>query len=54
MDDGKCLSCKYENEWKMTGEWASESAKAHWSLWGCTCDPKAAAEAMAYMDMVTR
>lgn len=50
----KCLSCQYEAHWKQTGEFESVQAERHWTMWGCTCDPEAEAEAEAYIEIVSR
>lgn len=54
MNETKCLSCQAEATWKATGEWASDQARKHWSMFGCTCDPADEANAVAFVKLVTR
>jgi hypothetical protein len=48
----QCLSCQHEAHWKLTGSFASQEARNHWSLFGCTCEPEAAEEADAYVRLI--
>jgi hypothetical protein len=50
--DTRCHSCKVEAA--VLNGTASMQDRHHWSLWGCTCDPADEAEAVAWMDRVTR
>jgi hypothetical protein len=36
----KCLSCQYEYKEKKLGRAMTEQERAHWSMWGCTCNPE--------------
>ena len=48
----KCHSCQVEAS--VLDGTASNADRNHWSMWGCTCTPEAEAEAVAWMDRVTR
>ena len=48
----KCHSCQVEAS--VLAGTASRTDANHWSLWGCTCSKDDAAEAAAWMDLVTR
>ncbi len=48
-----CPSC--ETDAKMAaGEETTASERNRWAMWGCTCSTEAEAEAVAWMDSVTR
>ena len=47
-----CRTCQV-HESVMDGT-ATDADSAHWSMWGCTCTAEATAEAVAWMDQVTR
>lgn len=53
-----CQSCEIEARMFSTDEDTRQTVtnreRNHWSLWGCTCTPEAAAEAQEWMDLVTR
>jgi hypothetical protein len=48
----KCLTCQYDETYKATGEFPSKQARNHWSMWGCTCKPGRADEALAWHRLV--
>lgn len=50
--DTRCHSCQVEAD--VLAGTASQADKNHWSMWGCTCSDEDAAEATAWMEMVTR
>lgn len=49
----KCTACQVDEK-RANGVEVSVSELSQWSLWGCTCDPTVAAEAIEWMDRVTR
>jgi hypothetical protein len=54
--DSNTTTCRTCQTWaaQAAGETVSRSDANQASMWGCTCDPAAAAEAVEWMDRVTR
>ena len=48
-----CLSCQYEAK-RAAGVDLTNQERNHWMMWGCTCTPESSAEALWFMDTVTR
>lgn len=54
-DSTKCLSCQAQQKMNEgRGAELTDSERNHWMLWGCTCAADVQAEALDYMDRVTR
>lgn len=49
----KCTACQVDEK-RSNGVEVSAFEASQWSLWGCTCDPTVAAEAVEWMNRVTR
>lgn len=53
MTNTECITCQISRKMER-GEEVTQQERNHWMLWGCTCEPDAAAEAQAFMERVTR
>lgn len=49
----KCAQCQAYEFKQRTGSWPSGASFVQWSMWGCTCTPEAAEEALAYIRLVS-
>lgn len=49
----ECITCQIDRK-RRNGETLTQQERNHWSLWGCTCEPKDEANAIEWMDLVTR
>ena len=49
----KCFTCQLD-ELRDAGVQLTDQERNRWAMWGCTCDPERAAEAMAYFERVTQ
>jgi hypothetical protein len=49
-----CITCQVMAYREEHGGWPSAAMMNHAVMWGCTCSPQAEAEAIAYMEAVTR
>lgn len=53
MTNTECITCQINHKMER-GEEVTQQERNHWTLWGCTCEPQAEAEAIEWMDLVTR
>lgn len=49
----KCTACRVDDK-DAAGEEVTDRERTAWSMWGCTCTAEDEADAIAWMDRVTR
>ena len=49
----KCFTCQID-DLRSAGIELTNQERNHSMMWGCTCEPEAAEDAIAYMNLVTR